>query len=126
MGLKGVKIVPESVIDKDKNIFEDEYETPDLEDFLKGVAKRFCPECGEAFSRNKMGRPKSFCSEKCRRLWWNKHERPENWKSTRKITCPVCGREFLAIRDYGMKRKYCSRACSNRARGRSYIENSNH
>lgn len=118
--------MPAGTPDQDENVFEDKYETPDLGDFLTNVAKRFCPECGEAFGRNRMGRPKQFCSEKCRRLWWGKHEQPEHWASTRKMMCPVCGREFLAVKDLGQKRKYCSRSCSNRARGRSYRENCNH
>ena len=113
---------------KTEEIFEDGFETPNLDDFLKGVAKRFCPECGEAFSRNKIGRPKQFCSERCRRQWWNKHPRPERWKSSRKMICPVCGREFLAIKDYQHKRKYCSRSCANRGRAgkERQNENSNH
>ena len=52
----------------------------------------------------------------CRFAWKNKHPKPENWKSTRVALCPVCGKEFLASREYKSKRKYCSHACANRGR----------
>ena len=100
----------------EKDVFEDEFEDPDMQDFYDNVAKRFCPECGKAYKRNPIGRPKLFCSEECRRAWHQKHARPENWKSTKKLICPVCGKTFLAVRDDEGKRKYCSRSCANRAR----------
>ena len=30
--------------------------------------------------------------------------------------CPVCGREFSYRHQYGLERKYCSRACANKGR----------
>ena len=107
----------------EKDVFEDGFEDPDMQDFYDNVAKRFCPECGKAYKRNPIGRPKLFCSEECRRAWHQKHARPENWKSTKKLICPVCGKTVLAVRDDEGKRKYCSRSCANRARagkGKSY------
>ena len=106
-------------------VVEYAFEDQQIEEFLRCVAKRFCPECGEAFPRNPRGRPKVFCCDACRRAWWEKHPQPEHWKSTRKLICPVCGREFLAIRDYAHKRKYCSRSCSNKARGKEYKNEQN-
>ena len=104
------------------DVFENGFEDADMKDFLDNVAKRFCPECGAAFKRNLMGRPKLFCSEKCRRAWHRKHNHPENWKSTKQLVCPVCGSMFLAVRDSKNKRKYCSRTCANRAKaGRGEI-----
>ena len=38
--------------------------------------------------------------------------------------CPVCGREFLASREYTQKRKYCSRACANKGRAKGRKESS--
>ena len=84
----------------------------DFDEFLSGVAKGFCPECGNVIQRNPMGRPKQFCSEKCRRAWYNKHPQPTHWKSSREIVCPICGKNFLAVKE----RKYFSRSCANRAR----------
>ena len=86
------------------------------DDMLADVAKRFCPQCGTAIIQNAVGRPKKFCSEKCRRSWHNTHPHPEHWKSTETKVCPVCGKEFLSAKDYEHKRKYCSRSCANRAR----------
>ena len=96
--------------------YSSEFDPQDMDDFYANVAKRFCPECGEAFKRNPIGRPKQFCSEKCRRAWHRKHIHPENWKSTKQLVCPVCGNVFLAVRDNENKRKYCSRACAHRAK----------
>lgn len=89
-----------------------------MEEFLPNVAERFCPECGAAVARNATGRPRKFCSVKCRNLWWAKHLKPEHWSSARIKICPVCGKEFLSGRDTYRPRIYCSHACANRARKR--------
>ena len=76
-----------------------------------------CPNCGGLFSQNARGRRKKFCSEKCRTAWNHRHPNPEKWKNTaRTCICPQCGKEFIATREYGQLRKYCSVACSNRGR----------
>ena len=36
------------------------------------MAKKFCPQCGTKITDH-MGRPRSFCSERCRRNWWKVH-----------------------------------------------------
>jgi len=46
----------------------------DIEEFIKDCAKRFCPFCGVAITPNANGRPKKFCSDKCR---WDFHKRKE-------------------------------------------------
>ena len=92
--------------------------------FLDGVLHQFCPQCGRAIVQNRTGRHRKFCSDTCRRLWWNHHPMPEHWKSVRKAVCPVCGKEFLASREYGKLRIYCSHACANRGRfARRTMEN---
>ncbi len=76
-----------------------------------------CPNCGGLFSQNARGRRKKFCSEKCRTAWNHRHPNPANWKNTsRTCICPQCGKEFIATREYGQLRKYCSIPCSNRGR----------
>ena len=76
-----------------------------------------CPTCGGLFPPNWVGRRKRFCSDQCRLEWNHKHPKIQNWKDTsRPVICPVCGKEFIATREYGRMRKYCSRACSNKAR----------
>ncbi len=49
-----------------KQIFEDD----DIRDFLDNCAKQFCPWCGRPVTRNHTGRPKKFCSDKCRWAFW--------------------------------------------------------
>lgn len=93
-----------------------DFEEQDMDDFVVGIAKRFCPECGTAIVPNRTGKPKKFCSDVCRWKWWRKHPKPENWKSTRTAICLVCGKQFLASREYDRPRKYCSRACANKGR----------
>lgn len=98
-------------------------------EFEDAVVKSFCPECGKAVYQNPRGRRKKFCSDACRFAWKNKHPKPENWKSTRIAVCPVCGKEFLASREYKSKRKYCSHTCANHGRAmgkRSAAEEGSH
>ena len=85
-------------------------------EMIRDMAFSFCPQCGTAIVPNHKGRPRKFCSPECRSRWNNTHPKPENWKSTRIAVCPVCGKEFLASREYKSKRKYCSHACANRGR----------
>jgi hypothetical protein len=70
-----------------------------------------CQYCGGTIVKPKTGRPKKFCSEKCRREWWKIH--PEAVKRSEtasyKLRCENCGREFIS---YGNRnRKYCSHDC---------------
>jgi predicted nucleic acid-binding Zn ribbon protein len=45
---------------------DENFETPDLSEFLASCAKQFCPWCGKPMGRNPMGRPRVFCSDRCR------------------------------------------------------------
>ena len=85
-------------------------------EYLSRPLTRVCPVCGDVFEAMGVGRPKRFCSEKCRLEYHHKHPNTENWKSTRVALCPVCGKEFLASREGARPRKYCSHACANKAR----------
>jgi endogenous inhibitor of DNA gyrase (YacG/DUF329 family) len=49
-----------------EGVMDDDFETPDISDFLASCAKQFCPWCGKPMSRNPMGRPRVFCSDRCR------------------------------------------------------------
>lgn len=100
---------------KGRQMMDFVYEDPDMEDFLSGVAKRFCPSCGEPVIRNRVGRPKVYCSEKCSRDFWKSHQKPEEWNCYEQIVCPVCGRMFRAKKVRTRPRKYCSVECANRA-----------
>ena len=85
-------------------------------EYLSRPYVRVCPACGEVFETTGRGRPKRFCSDKCRTYYHHKYPNIANWKSTRIAICPVCGREFQASRKYIRRPKYCSRACANRGR----------
>lgn len=85
-------------------------------EFLNSVVMSFCPECGNAVYQNPRGRKKKFCCDACRIAWKNKHPKPQNWKSARIAFCPLCGKKFIASREYLQKRRYCSHACANRGR----------
>ena len=84
--------------------------------YLAQPDTRRCPVCGEVFKTKGRGRPKKFCSEKCRTRFHHRHSDMKNWTTVRTAVCPQCGKEFLAAREYGHPRKYCSRACANRGR----------
>ena len=93
-----------------------EFEDADLGEFIAGCVKSFCPVCGTEITQKKNGRPKKFCSDKCRNKYWKSHPKPEQWDSYEKQECPVCGRMFFAQHENTRKRKYCSRACANKSR----------
>lgn len=87
----------------------DDYTT----EMIRDMAFSFCPQCGTAIVPNHKGRPRKFCSPECRSRWNNTHPKQENWRTVRSKICPVCGREFSYRHQYGLERKYCSRAfCS--------------
>ena len=44
----------------------------DMEAYISDCTKRFCPFCGTAITENTHGRPRKFCSDKCR---WDFHKR---------------------------------------------------
>ena len=85
-------------------------------EMIRDMAFSFCPQCGTAIVPNHKGRPRKFCSPECRSRWNNTHPKPENWKTVRSKICPVCGGEFSYRHQYGLERKYCSRACANKGR----------
>ncbi|WP_035288016.1 helix-turn-helix domain-containing protein [Clostridium sp. KNHs214] len=70
-----------------------------------------CACCEKPIKQKHQGRTRRFCSEECRRKWWNEHqsERKKSEAATYRYTCPYCGNDFSA---YGnKKRKYCSHNC---------------
>ena len=74
-----------------------------------------CPTCGKRVVQGSGGRRKKYCSDRCRMAWWNSHPEQVTRKAYYTRTCVRCGKEFES---YGnQKRKYCSRACYDAARG---------
>lgn len=102
--------------------FDDSFVSPDIEEYISAVALRFCPNCGKEIVQTGIGRPRVFCSKACYREFWNKHPRPDAWKFYIDKTCPVCGKKFKAKKDGVHTKRFCSRACANKARGREFKE----
>ena len=59
---------------------EQEYPEMDINDFIEGCAKRFCPYCGEAIIQKRRGRKKKFCSDKCRWAFHKRKKRKVPWE----------------------------------------------
>lgn len=52
----------------------------DMAEFISDCTKRFCPYCGIAVTPNTNGRPKKFCSDKCRWAFHKRAERHPLWE----------------------------------------------
>ena len=82
----------------------------------KKKQKLVCACCSKPIQQKKRGRSRRFCSEECRRKWWNDHTDKRTMKETAvyKYTCPTCNKEFSC---YGnRRRKYCSHDCYIKSR----------
>ena len=73
-----------------------------------------CLCCGKEMQQAGTGRPRKFCSEKCRRQWWKAHPEEGSHKSLCTKKCECCGTEFSFYRS--RKPKYCSYDCYIKAR----------
>lgn len=73
--------------------------------------KTACPYCGKLLSNPPTGRKKRFCSDECRRKWWNSNRDKinKNPGAQFEITCKCCGKRFIS--NGNSKRKYCSHDC---------------
>ena len=68
-----------------------------------------CQNCGKPVMQTPGRKRKKFCSDECRRQWWNSHLDLVDRRAIYEYTCPACGKHFSA---YGnSKRKYCSHEC---------------
>ena len=68
-----------------------------------------CAECGKKLEQPTTGRRRIFCSDACRRQWWNHNPDLIKRKAYYHLKCLHCGKEFAV---YGNKnRKYCSYEC---------------
>ncbi len=73
-----------------------------------------CKNCGKKLKQHERGKPKKFCSENCRRIWWRENKNQQNKKAFYSLKCQECGIQFES---YGnKKRKYCSHACYIKSR----------
>ncbi len=71
-----------------------------------------CPECGAAVEQHPGRKRRRFCSDACRRAWWNAHPEMVRRRAVEEApgTCPECG---AAVEQHpGRKRRrFCSDAC---------------
>ncbi|GGE27078.1 hypothetical protein [Streptococcus himalayensis] len=70
----------------------------------------YCKNCMQKLQHVHQGRPKKFCSNYCRKTWWNTHSEEHDKTKTayEELTCQNCGR-FLSYAN--PTRKYCSHEC---------------
>ncbi|MCS4487521.1 helix-turn-helix domain-containing protein [Streptococcus sciuri] len=78
--------------------------------FDEGNGKH-CKQCRQLLKHYSKGRPKKFCSDYCRKSWWNAHSDEHDKTKTAydELTCQNCGRSFLSYAN--PTRKYCSHEC---------------
>ena len=68
-----------------------------------------CENCGKIIHQFAKRKPRRFCTDQCRREWWNSHLDQVKRKAYYTLQCRHCGKEFQI---YGDKnRKYCSHEC---------------
>lgn len=76
-----------------------------------------CLYCGKEINKKEQrGRKAKFCSDKCRRTWWNENSDKRNRRESAwySFVCKNCGKDFRA---YGNKsRKFCSVRCTTEYR----------
>ena len=76
---------------------------------LSNEKLHFCKCCNLPVEQVKGRKMKLFCSDACRREWWNKHQELINRKAYYEGVCNHCGNSFVA---YGnSNRKFCSHNC---------------
>jgi hypothetical protein len=80
----------------------------------------FCKQCGKQIKPISGRKPKKFCSDACRVLWWNSHMECVNRKAIYPFNCQHCGKPFSA---YGNRsRKYCGHVCYIADRKRTCLQ----
>ena len=72
-----------------------------------------CPNCGAPVPKMHF-KPRRFCSDRCRVLYWKEHQDELKHTTMVPITCTNCHGTFM---DYaGRNRRYCSHSCYIQAR----------
>ena len=73
-----------------------------------------CLYCGRPIIDESNSKPRKFCSDKCRSLYWNDHKEEINRKTFHEFICQNCGKH---VKLYGKpNQKYCSLTCYFKAR----------
>lgn len=68
-----------------------------------------CKQCGKLIKIIPKQKPRKFCSDTCRAVWWNSHQESVDRKAVYECICVHCGKPFTAYGNSG--RKYCSHQC---------------
>lgn len=90
----------------------------------EGIKNRtHCPQCYQPMRMKSTGRPKIFCSNRCRVTWWREHRQDHEISKTAysELTCQNCGRSFLSYAN--PTRKYCGHLCYVEHRFRKGVRN---
>lgn len=83
---------------------------------VMNVKTEICSCCNKPIKQIPRGRNRRFCSDGCRRKWWNENpdKRTKNENAMYKYNCIYCNKEFVC---YGnKKRKFCSHNCYIKSR----------
>ncbi len=73
-----------------------------------------CKYCGKELVNTPHHKARVFCSDECKKKWWNKNRISKSSKTRVVHTCLCCGTVFY---DYSWKnRKYCSAECYKKVR----------
>lgn len=80
-----------------------------------------CRACGSVLLQTPGRKPRKFCSDVCRVMWWNHHPEAVHQKAIYHFTCACCHKPFSAYGNAG--RKYCSHACYVSARYKDGVSN---
>ncbi|HEM9292377.1 TPA: helix-turn-helix domain-containing protein [Streptococcus agalactiae] len=82
-----------------------------VQQMIEAQGYDYCLTCGIKLDHKLLGRPKKFCSDKCRKVYWDTHREEHDKGKTAydELTCQNCGRSFLSYAN--PNRKFCSHSC---------------
>ncbi len=80
------------------------------EKLLKDVG--ICKNCGKPFVKANKTKPRIFCSDACKLVWWKSHANEHKRTCKTEVVCKNCSKRFLAYPS--AERKYCSEQCYRR------------
>jgi len=81
---------------------------------------RKCRNCGKPLPHSANARKKPFCSNHCRKMWWNNQRGdtelyPNPDHNDNRAVCFYCGREF---KSHSRRQRYCSVSCQRADSGK--------
>lgn len=79
---------------------------------LTEVSGPVCKNCGKPITIRPKCKPRQFCTDTCRIMWWRKHSTPK--KTVYHLVCAFCGSNFECVGN--RQQKYCSHMCYVSAR----------